>query len=329
MVKVNRISVTVALIALFLVMVIIIMQINKSGDVGEVRVANPNVAIPSVLARSELKTDFSNSSIELDQILSGGPGKDGIPALSDPGFVRIEDSEIGDETQVIYVENNGEGKIYPYSIIVWHEIVNDNVGGVPLAITFCPLCGSAIVFERDVDGQVLDFGVSGFLYQSNLLMYSRDDSETLWSQSLGEAVAGAKTGQTLTHFPFQLLSYSDTIEKHPDALVLSTNTGYSRDYKNTPYSGYEDTEQTNFPVSVTDKRFPAKEVFYIVPLEGNSVAVRTDKADGTYEIPDSDVVVIFDKGLVTAKWGDAVIPGYYEMWFSWATHNQDTGIVIN
>lgn len=294
-----------------------------------VKKANESVDVPPTLAGSQLVVNYTQASIPLDQILSGGPGKDGIPAITEPSFVQLTDSDVADTVQVMVVENNGETKLYPYSVLVWHEIVNDTVGEKPLAITFCPLCGSAIVFERDVDGDILDFGVSGFLFESNLLMYSREDSESLWSQSRGEAVVGDRTGTKLTHHPTQVITFGQAKSQFPNATVMSTNTGYSRDYESNPYGGYDEDDSVFFPVSVNDNRFPAKEVFYIVPLEGNSIAVRQNKDDGTYDVPDTDIKVTFDRGQITAKWGDAVLPGYFEMWFSWATHNQENGIVLD
>ncbi len=304
-------------------------QSNRAESGSDIAIVSETQDVTSTLSRSGIDADFSQSSIPFDQILSGGPGKDGIPAISDPRFTQLQDAEgIPDAVQVMVVQHGGETKLYPYNILVWHEIVNDTVGGKPLAITFCPLCGSAIVFERDVEGQVLEFGVSGLLYESNLLMYSREDSENLWSQARGEAVVGARTGTKLAHHPTQVITFGDARERFPDAVVMDTNTGSNRDYGNTPYSGYEDTEDTIFPVSVQDKRFPAKEIFYVVPLEGSSIAVRQNKQDGTYEVPDTDITVTFDRGLVTANWGDAVLPGYFEMWFSWAAHNNENGIVL-
>jgi len=303
---------------------------NKSDDNNQNYNKEIAVSIPSSLKNSSLNVDFSKSSISLDQILSGGPGKDGIPALSKPKFVQQKDSDVADDTQVIYVENNGEEKIYPYNILVWHEIVNDEVGGKQLVITFCPLCGSAIVFDANIDGKNLEFGVSGFLYESNLIMYSREQSETLWSQSLSEAVVGERTGTKLELYPMQLLSFADAKSKYPNAIVMSTNTGYQRDYTGNPYSGYSDSEQTYFPVSVTDKRFPAKEVFFIIPDDGNqSVAVRQNKSDGIYKVPNTRIEVIFDKGGIEAKNKGVTVPGYYEMWFSWATQHQDNGVVLD
>jgi len=283
---------------------------------------------PARFDNADLNVDFSKTSVEIDQILNGGPGKDGIPALVNPRFEPQSSSRVPNETQVIYVESNGVERLYPYNILVWHEIVNDVVGGIPLVITFCPLCGSAIVYESTINDEVIEFGVSGYLFESNMIMYSREKSETLWSQSLGKAIVGDRLDQELEHHPFQLISYGEAMSLYPNAEVLSGDTGHSRNYDGNPYSGYEVSEELLFPVSVKDVRFPAKELFYIVPLEGMSVAVRQNKTDGTYKVPDTNIEVTFDRGTVTARWGDAVMPGYYEMWFSWATYHQDNGIVF-
>jgi hypothetical protein len=285
--------------------------------------------VPTKFENSGLNVDFSKSSVDINEILDGGPGKDGILSLVDPMFTSHEDARTSDDTQVIYLERNGVERLYPYNILVWHEIVNDIVGGMPLIITFCPLCGSAIVYEAIVDDQVLEFGVSGYLYESNMIMYSREDPETLWSQSLGRAIVGDRLGQELEHYPFELLDYRDAKSRYPTAVVLSSDTGHSRNYDENPYSGYEDTEELTFPVSNTDARFPAKELFYIVPLEGMSVAVRQNKDDGIYRVPDTNIDVTFKNGNISAAWGEAELPGYYEMWFSWAAHHQNNGILFD
>ncbi len=305
-----------------------ILIIKGNDTVDNTQNASNQVNVPSVLKNSKLNVDFSKSSVDLETILSGGPGKDGIPAITDPKFVQLSDAKVSDDTQVIYVENNGEEKLYPYSILVWHEVVNDKVGDKRLAVTFCPLCGSAIVFDAIVNGSELEFGVSGFLQESNLIMYSREKSESLWSQSRSEAIVGDRVGQKLTLYPMQVMSFKDAKTQYPNSTIMSTNTGYSRDYTGNPYSGYDTSDQTYFPVSVNDKRFPAKEVFYIIPADNTSIAVRQDKTDGTYKVPDTKVEVTFDKGRVNATNNGTDTPGYYEMWFSWATQHQDKGIVL-
>src|SRR3989344_4868604 len=143
-----------------------------------------------------LNTDTGKSSIDQSKIVSGGPGKDGIPAISNPKFVDIGDEELSDSTSGILINLNKQTRFYPFNILVWHEIVNDSIEGSYIAVTFCPLCGSAIVFDRRVGDEILEFGVSGLLYESNLLMYDKK-TESLWSQVLGEAVVGSYTGTKL------------------------------------------------------------------------------------------------------------------------------------
>ena len=277
-------------------------------------------------------TDLSKRSIELEDVLSGGPGKDGIPALNKPKFVFVSNSKILPETEGLFVENKNERRFYPFSILVWHEIVLDKVGGVPLAITFCPLCGSAIVFERMVDNVVLDFGVSGFLFESNLLMYDKE-TESLWSQAKGEAVVGDKTGTKLTIFPAQILSFAEVKKRYADTRVLSTDTGFIRDYTRNPYSGYEEDEKLFFPVSVNDKRFPAKTPMYVIPFKSKSITLSYRDIPETFKkefvVEGEKIVIEKANEEIIARLGEKVLPGYFEMWFSWAIHHQKDGVVLD
>jgi hypothetical protein len=281
-----------------------------------------------------LETNTAKSAIDLDQVLSGLPQKDGIPSIDEPSFTSIaETSEnVTDDTRGILVQNNGETKFYPYNVMVWHEIVNDELGGLPLAVTFCPLCGSAVVYERTVDGKVYDFGVSGKLYESNLLMYDRD-THTLWSQILGEAVVGDLLGAELTVFPSQLLTFGEVKQKYPNALVLSEDTGHSRDYSTYPYGDYDSDERLVFEVSERDERFPLKEMFYIVNYADTSVAFHWMdlRSAGTAEVEVNDrtLVARFANGEaeVREKGSDEIIPGYFAMWFSWVVHHGEDGVV--
>lgn len=296
---------------------------------------NENVPAPNVPSRitNSFKTDFSRISINPDLLLSGGPGKDGIPALSNPKFEPIADSKIDNETLGLWLSIGGESRFYAYNILVWHEIVNDTVGGQPLAVTFCPLCGSAVVYSRDVGGKTLDFKVSGLLYESNMVMYDTD-TESLWSQSTGKGIAGFYDEINLTILPFQLITKSEVATNHPGTLIMSTDTGYSRNYTLNPYGNYDDNEQLYFPVTVDDNRFKPKEVFYILPIDGDSsVAIRiTQLQAGTRaerEIGGQKIVLekTADGEVFARDSGGRTIPGYYEMWFSWATRHQDNGVV--
>lgn len=280
----------------------------------------------------DFKTDLSKHSIPFDQILSGGPGKEGIPALTNPKFVDLKDSGLSDDTLGIFINLNGDKRFYPFNIMVWHEIVNDTVGGQALAITFCPLCGSAIVFDRKLDGNILDFGVSGFLYQSNLLMYDKQ-TESLWSQVLGKAVVGSYNEQKLTRVAMQRITFLELKEKYPDAKVLSADTGYRRDYTFNPYGDYENAEKLYFPISVQDQRFFSKEIMLVVPVNNTWVAFPWNKlkktGGATIKVDEQNLVLTLNGSEVQAKYNGDVLPSYYEMWFSFATEHQRDALIWN
>ena len=277
-----------------------------------------------------LKTDTSISSVAIDTVLSGGVSKDGIPALYSPKRVSLEDAQEKDNGRGIYVSLNGESVFYPYSILVWHEIINDIVGGIPIAVTFCPLCSSGIVYDRRIDDAVFEFGVSGLLLESNLLMYDKK-TESLWSQSRGEAVIGKYTGTKLTLLPLQLLSFGEVKTKFPNTSVVSRETGHLRNYSVYPYGDYEQDERILFPVSHTDKRFFAKELFYIIPIGEQFAAIQYSQIISGERIFSHDnlsVTVKRDGDVINAYNGTKHIPGYYELWFSFITSHKDDGVVL-
>lgn len=279
------------------------------------------------------ETDTSKTSIDLSQVLSGGPGKDGIPAISDPEFVPIGEAEVDPSVLGILIEIDGEKRYYPFNILVWHEIVNDQIGETYFSVTFCPLCGSAIVFDRTVLGDVLEFRVSGKLYESNLLMYDTG-TESFWSQALGEAVIGDYSGTKLELLPFQRISFEELQANHLDAKVLSRNTGYNRNYDSNPYGNYGETDNLVFPVSVDDNRFFAKEIMYVIPIENKSIAFPLDDIENNQQAKFNqegiELTVTKENDEITVtKANGEIQPGYFEMWFSWATHHQESGIVWN
>jgi hypothetical protein len=276
-----------------------------------------------------LKTDTSKASIGVDQILSGGPGKDGIPAINDPKFTSIAEAGVDDEVLGMYVEIDGEGRFYPYTILVWHEIVNDSIGDTDFAVTFCPLCGSAIVFDRSVGGETVRFGVSGLLYESNLLMYD-SKTESLWSQARGDAVVGEMTGTELTRLPMQLIPFSELKEKFPDAEVLSADTGYRRNYGFYPYGDYEESDSFVFDPSIKDNRFHVKKMMYVTPYKDRSLAFPyEDIPSGVSTINLGGVMAELERdgAQIMVRVGGQDLVGYFEMWFSWAVHHQEDGVV--
>lgn len=274
-----------------------------------------------------LKTNTIKTSIPLEKILDGGPSKDGIPALTNPKFTNIKNAEkdIAGDIDGMVVSVGDTTKFYPFNIMVWHEIVNDVVGNKSLVVTFCPLCGSAIVFDTKDQ-----FGVSGKLYESNLLMYDKN-TESLWSQSIGTALVGDRTGEKLTIYNSQLMSFQNFKIKWPDGQVLSIDTGHNRDYSFYPYRDYNDNEDIFFPISVKDNRLPTKEIMYVVNAYGHSVAFpikQLSESIISVNVGNNKVSARLINGEVIVKDDlGKILPGYNEMWFSWATQHQKDGIV--
>ena len=195
---------------------------------------------PEGVAQETWRTDFTQRTIELDELVSGGPPKDGIPALDQPDFVTVREAEgwLGRREPVAVVTLNGETHIYPLQVMIWHEIANDVVGGVPVSVTFCPLCNTTLAFDRRFDGRVLDFGTTGRLRHSDLVMYDRQ-TESWWQQATGEGIIGKYAGEQLIFIPAPVLSWAEARRAYPEAVVLSRETGYDREYGRNPYEGYD------------------------------------------------------------------------------------------
>jgi len=211
--------------------------------------ADPYAADPSRLRFevTEWDTDFSRASIPLGSLQSGGPPKDGIPPVDQPAFDSIEGARgwLSGTAPVIALEVRGQARAYPLAILVWHEIVNDTLGGEPVVVTFCPLCNTALVFERTLDGVVYDFGTTGKLRFSDLVMYDRQ-TESWWQQAVGEAIVGTLTGAKLTFLPAQIVSMDTFASTWPDGDVLSRDTGDPRPYGRNPYPGYDTPDERPF-----------------------------------------------------------------------------------
>jgi hypothetical protein len=185
------------------------------------------------------QTDFSKTTIDLDRVLSGGPPRDGIPSIDNPKFVPVSQmSTLEDMEAVISLTVGDVSRAYPVRILTWHEIANDVVAGVPVAVTYCPLCNSSLVFDRRFKGETLEFGTTGKLKDSNLIMYDRT-YDTWWQQFSGEAIAGDHAGAELTMLPSRLESWAQFKAAHPDGEVLVPSNPNMRDYGRNPYAGYD------------------------------------------------------------------------------------------
>lgn len=254
----------------------------------------------------EFKTNFDKVLVPLDEIVSGGPSKDGIPPIDEPKFLDLSggDEFLQSQEPVIALELNGDARAYPLQVLIWHEIVNDTVGGVPVVVTFCPLCNTAIVFERTLDGVVYDFGTTGKLRFSDLIMYDRQ-TESWWQQITGEAIIGDLVGEELTFLPASIVSWEQFEESFPEGRVLSTDTGHSRPYGSNPYPGYDDINASPFLLQGSpDERLLPMERVAAVSLNGEDVAYPFSVLEKARVVHDTvggePVVVVFQPGTVSA-----------------------------
>jgi Protein of unknown function (DUF3179) len=220
------------------------LALLRGGDrpvvAGDGRPSSPD---PPDSRRNNPPLAGGDALVDPELIISGGPPPDGIPPIDEPRFLAHGDvGFLAPQEPVLSVELEGEAKAYPLRIMMWHEIVNDEIGGTPVTVTYCPLCNTGIAFRRPVvDGELLDFGTSGRVYHSNLVMYDRQ-TETLWSQATGQAILGQLLGRQLDFIPAQVVSWNDWRATYPDGKVLSQDTGFDRPYGQNPYQGYDSPE---------------------------------------------------------------------------------------
>jgi hypothetical protein len=233
--------------------------------------------VPSALADME-HPDFPDPLIDVDEILSGGPPPDGIPPIDEPEFQAARDVDwLDDEEPVLSLTVDHETRAYPLQVMTWHEIVNDTVADVPVAVTYCPLCNSGVAFERRAAGRLLDFGTSGRLYADNLVMYDRQ-TESLWPQLTGQASVGVLTGTQLKAIPMGTVGWTDFLAAHPDALVLTRDTGHDRPYGQNPYVGYDDpTGGLLFALGPEDTRLAVKERVVGIRAGTDTLALRRSR----------------------------------------------------
>lgn len=257
------------------------------------------------LAAGNWRTDLSKKSIDLSELQSGGPPKDGIPAIHKPAFVTTQSAArwLAKSEPVLVVEYAGEARAYPLQILIWHELVNDQIDDLPVLVSFCPLCNAALAFDRRVDGEVYSFGVSGMLRNSDMVMYDRE-TDSLWQQATGEAIVGSLTGKRLEVVSSQIVPFSSFHNSFADGKVLSRETGQFRPYGETPYVGYEFGKRLMFPVG-SDRRIPVAPLERLVAIEVGDRArayplssVRQSKVQHG-KLKGQEYVVFFEPSAVT------------------------------
>ncbi len=278
--------------------------------------------------------DLTNTSIPINEINDGGPAKDGIPSIDAPKFLKASETLLDPNDRVLGVFKNGIAKAYPINILNYHEIVNDHFGEQPVVITFCPLCGSGIAFDALIKGKPKIFGVSGLLYNSDVLLYDRE-TESLWSQLKYQAVAGPLVGESLKMLNTANTSWKSWKEKYPNTLVLSEETGFKRDYSRNPYPGYEESPGLYFSVSDQDARFHPKETVIGLEINGKFKAYafsELEKLKGK-ELKDSfqgkDLIIKYKPSSKSAEIFDTEanpIPAVTNFWFAWFAFHPDTEV---
>ena len=251
------------------------------------------------------ETDFRFHTVPYREVSSGGVGRDGIPPIDEPRFTSVAEADewLTDGEPVIALELNGEAKAYPLQVLLWHEIANDELGGVPVTVTYCPLCNSAVVFERTLNGTVFDFGVSGNLRNSDLIMWDRQ-TQSWWQQLTGEAIAGELAGAQLRFVPAQLVSWAAFAEEYPDALTLD-RPGFSRAYGSNPYPYYDNLDSYPFLFyGDADPRLPPKQRVAAIEINGEAAAfpysVLAVERVVHHEVGGEEIVVFFESGTTTA-----------------------------
>ncbi len=284
--------------------------------------------------------DITRHSVPIEEILSGGPPKDGIPALNNPKFVSASDGDkfLKKHDKVLAIEYNGVAKAYPIRILNWHEVVNDNFNGKPVVVSWCPLCLSGIVYDPEDGGSRLTFGVSGRIYKSNLLMYDHETG-SLWSQLLQRAITGPLTGAVLAMLPAEHSTWEHWRTEHPNTLVLSLDTGFKRDYGLDPYREYVEDGRPTFLSSRDTKKTKGK-IGPMDPVLGVNVGgiqkaypfslLKKRPEQFADRLGGTTLVIHFDRESRTAyvtTQSDEVLPSTMVFWFAWQNFFPQTQIL--
>ena len=277
--------------------------------------------------------ELSRLSIDRSEIFSGGPDRDGIPSIDKPKFIAPNQVNfLSDDDLVISFTQDNITKAYPLRILIWHEIVNDMVNNRPISITYCPLCGTAMVFDRRVDNKVLSFGVSGLLYRSDVLMYDRE-SESLWTQLGMKGVSNTALNKKLKWLPSVHMTWSSWKKAFPNGQVLSTDTGYKRHYAGQAYASYFASKYAMFPVPDSRKELPDKDKVIGLIINGKAKAYPTKRL-----LKENTIIDSIDKTKITIQYNPSTkstvitdangkqLPSVEAYWFAWQGFYPNTQI---
>jgi len=317
----------IPIVIIVVLAVIIVVSVSNQGGKEVVE------RIETDSGEIKVTADGTRYIVDPSKIRGGGPPKDGIPSIDNPKFVSVAEADqwIQDNELVLAIIHKGVKRVYPLQILVWHEIVNDKIAGDPILITYCPLCGSGIAFEPMINGEAVEFGTSGKLYNSNLVMYDRK-TDTYWTQINGLAIVGQLTGMKLKPVSIDTVAWRDWKEIHPDSEVLSQNTGFNRNYGNDPYGNYYEDSFLLFPVENQDNRIHAKTQVFGIEIDGAYKAYSEDdliEAGGVIEDVINGVNIKlerFEDGRVVVTnidTGEEIVKEV-DFWFAWYAFHPET-----
>ncbi len=292
--------------------------------------------INDCFAQNKNGFDLEGALIPENQILSGGSAKDGIPAIDHPHFVIADKAGfLRVDSPVLGLEYKGIVKAYPINILNWHEIVNDQFNNEPVVITFCPLCGSGMAFLASIDNKAHTFGVSGLLYNSDVLLYDRQ-TQSLWSQLMSQAISGQHKGTRLVSLPVLHTSWQDWKTRHPDTLVLSIKTGFNRDYNDSPYADYLNSPRTLFPLSAVSRLYHPKEEVLGIDVGGKFKVypfIELDKSPASFTeiVNDQMITLSYDRkyrtAVVFSKQGKR-LSSVRTFWFAWYAFHPESEVYV-
>ena len=322
------------LLAILVVVIVVsgVFIFNNQGSTNQIEVTDTGT--PGVSESGEIKvtSDGTKYIVDPNKIRSGGPPKDGIPSIDNPKYVSVAEADqwIEDNELVLAIIYKGVKRVYPLQIMVWHEIVNDKIGGDPILITYCPLCGSGIAYERKINGEEVEFGTSGKLFNSNLVMYDRK-TDTYWQQIDGKAIVGELTGMELKEISVDTVVWREWKKVHPDSEVLSQDTGFARNYGRDPYGSYYEDSFLFFPVEEQDDRVHPKTVIFGIELNNQFKAYKEDdlKETGVNEdqFAGANIKVERDEAgivkITNLDNGEEIVKER-DFWFAWYAFHPET-----